>query len=284
MTERLDLDVGDDLRLNVLAGGAGDPLLLLHGFTGSAETWDPFRARFETAYRVAALDLPGHGGSSVPGDPERYSLPRLADDIARVLDAMRIDRTAMLGYSLGGRAALHFALAQGDRLSALILESASPGIDDEKVRQQRARSDEDLAKFIEREGITAFVDRWESLSLWETQRSLSEDVRSQLRRQRLRNDVRGLASSLRGSGAAAQPSVEDRLADIDVPTLLIAGDLDTKYAAIARHMERSMPNARALIVPDAGHAVHLEQPDAFAREVLDFLAEVASIRQHEPDV
>jgi 2-succinyl-6-hydroxy-2,4-cyclohexadiene-1-carboxylate synthase len=284
LTERLDIDVGEDLRLSVAVGGAGDPLLLLHGFTGSAETWDPFRSRFETAYRVAALDLPGHGGSSAPADAERYSLPRFADDIARLLDAMRIERTALLGYSLGGRAALHFAAAHGDRLTALVLESCSPGLADEKLREERRRSDEELAEFIERQGITAFVDHWESLSLWETQRSLTVDARSQLRRQRLRNDVRGLAGSLRGAGVAAHPFLAERLADIDVPTLLIAGEMDAKYAAIARKMEGSMRNARTLIIPDAGHAVHLEQPEAFAHAVLDFLSEVPAIRQHEPHV
>ena len=284
MTGRLNIDAGDDLRLHVEMSGAGAPLLLLHGFTGSVETWEPFRTRFENAFRVAALDLPGHGGSSAPSEAKRYSLPRFADDIARVLDALRMERVALLGYSLGGRAALHFAVMRPDRISALILESASPGIADEKLRQERRQSDEELAEFIEREGITAFVDRWESLSLWETQRSLSDEARSKLRRQRLANDVSGLANSLRGAGSAAHGSLERRLGEINVPTLLIAGALDTKYAGIARQMEQSMPDARALIVPEAGHAVHLEQPDAFASAVLDFLSEVSSMRQYEPGV
>ena len=284
MSERRDIEVGDGLRLHVAIRGAGPPLLLLHGFTGSIETWEPFRARFESAHRVAAMDLPGHGGSSSPSDPERYSLPRLADDIARVLDALHIEQTGVLGYSLGGRAALHFACAHADRVNALILESASPGLADDKLRNDRRSSDEELAQFIEREGIPAFVDHWESLSLWETQRSLSDQARSDLRRQRLRNDARGLANSLRGAGSGAHSSLAGQLAELEVPAFLMAGELDTKYTQIARQMEGSMPNARALIVPMAGHAVHLEQPEVFARATLDFLSSVPSIRQQGRDV
>lgn len=279
MTGHRDIDVGDDLRLHVTTSGVGDPLLLLHGFTGSTETWEPFRARFEQRHLVASVDLPGHGRSSSPADPARYSLRRLADDIARVLDAIGLDRTAILGYSLGGRSALHFASAHGDRVTALILESASAGISDDRLRKLRTRSDEALAEFIETEGITAFVDRWERLSLWETQRSLCGPVRSALREQRIRNDTIGLANSLRGAGQGADPALDHRLSGIRVPTLLIAGELDEKYGEIARRMEPAMPAARVLIVPAAGHAVHLEQPEAFATAALDFLSELASIRQ-----
>ena len=284
MTEGHDIDVGDSLRLHVAVSGAGSSLLLLHGFTGSSETWEPFRPRFESVHRVAALDLPGHGASSSPNDPERYSLLRLADDIARVLDALNIERTAVIGYSLGGRAALYFSDIHPDRVSALILESASPGITSEKLRQERRGSDDELAEMIEREGITAFVDHWETLSLWETQRQVPGAVRAELRRQRLRNDTRGLANSLRGAGPGAEASLDGRLAELKAPTLLIAGELDAKYTAIAHHMQESMPNARTLIVPDAGHAVHLERPDAFATAALDFLSDVGAIRQHPRDV
>lgn len=266
-----DIEAGDDLTLHVAEGGQGTPLLLLHGFTGSVETWEHLRARFEENHHVIAIDLPGHGRSSSPADPERYSLLRTTDDIACSLDEIGVERTAVLGYSMGGRLALHFALRHPDRVTALILESTSPGLSDATLRDERRESDRDLADFIEREGMTAFVDRWESLSLWETQGHLPASTRAELRAQRLRGDPRGFANSLRGAGQAATASVEDELQRISIPTLLIAGALDLKYRRIAHQMEQSMPNARAVIVPGAGHTVHLEQPEAFSTATLDFL-------------
>jgi 2-succinyl-6-hydroxy-2,4-cyclohexadiene-1-carboxylate synthase len=226
-------------------------------------------------FSTIAIDLPGHGRSSAPSDPARYALPRFADDLAAVLDALHVDRAAVLGYSLGARAALHFALAHPARVSALILESASPGIDDPAERAARVASDAALADAIERDGVRAFVDRWEQLPLWASQAGLSTDARGRLRAQRLASDPHGLANSLRGAGAGAEPSVVDRLAALEMPTMFIAGALDPKYVALGRRLASAIPGARLEIVADAGHNVHLERPAAFAELVIGFLDEVA---------
>ena len=268
---RHDVDVGDGLRLHAAVHGTGPPVVLLHGFTGAGDTWDALRVALGHTRTVVAVDLPGHGRSTAPVHPARYRLARFADDLRRVLDALAIDRTALLGYSLGARAALRFALAHGDRVTALVLESVSPGIADEADRAARARSDAELAEAIERGGIAAFVDRWERLPLWASQAALPEATRAALRSQRLLNDPRGLANSLCGAGAGAEPAVGDRLPALAVPTLLVAGELDAKYADIARAMAEAIPDARAAVVPGAGHAVHLEQPAAFASLVGGFL-------------
>jgi 2-succinyl-6-hydroxy-2,4-cyclohexadiene-1-carboxylate synthase len=267
----VEIDAGDDLRLHAEQSGTGPPLVLLHGFTGSTETWAPLRRGFEAGNRVIAVDLPGHGLSSSPVDPERYSLPRFAGDLALVLDHFDIESTALLGYSMGGRAALHFALANQGRVSSLVLESASAGIADPTMRPERSESDEELATFIESRGLSAFVDRWEMLPLWESQRSLPDVERSVLRSQRMKNNPRGLANSLRGAGAARDPIDASQLERIDVRALLIAGALDTKYVGIARQLARTIPDARTAFVSDAGHAVHLEQPALFVDEVRRFL-------------
>src|SRR5687768_14977927 len=211
------ISLGDGLHLHVTHAGSGPPVVLLHGFTGSSASWATF-AKALDRFSTIAIDLPGHGRSSAPSDPARYALPRFADDLAAVLDALHVDRAAVLGYSLGARAALHFALAHPVRVSALILESASPGIDDPAERAERAALDAALADAIERDGIRAFVDRWEQLPLWASQARLSTEARGRLRAQRLANEPHGLANSLRGAGAAAEPSVLDRLAALEMPT------------------------------------------------------------------
>lgn len=268
----ITIDAGDGLRLHVDLQGAGPGVVLLHGFTGSTATWDDLRARLRGAFTTVAVDLPGHGRSTAPPDPARYALSRFADDLARVLDALGLDAAAVLGYSLGGRAALRFALAHPARVTALVLESASPGIADPRAREARARADHALAEAIVRDGIARFVDHWERLPLWASQARLPAATRAALRARRLRHDPHGLAHSLRGAGAAAEPAVADRLAALGIPTLLVAGALDAKYVAIAEQMARALPDARLHVVPDAGHAVHLEQPADFAGAVAAFLA------------
>jgi 2-succinyl-6-hydroxy-2,4-cyclohexadiene-1-carboxylate synthase len=269
--ESLDVEVGGGLHLHVERTGDGPPLLLLHGFTGSAESWAPLRATLAGRWTTVAVDLPGHGRSSAPDRPARYALPRVADDLAVLLDALHVERAAVLGYSMGGRTALHFALRHPARVAALVLESASPGASDAAERAARLASDAALADAVERDGVEAFVDRWERLPLWASQAALPPDVRGRLRAARLANRARGLANSLRGAGAAADPLPLGRLAAQAAPALLVAGALDTKYVALGRAMADAMPRARLAVVDGAGHAVHLEQPAAFAALVGRFL-------------
>lgn len=269
--ERFHVDVGDGVCLHATREGKGPPLLLLHGFTGSTESWAPLREAIVERFTTIAVDLPGHGRSTSPADPARYALPRLVEDLSSVLDALGLERTSLLGYSLGGRAALRFALARPERVAALVIESASPGIAKPAERAARVVADAARADRIEREGITAFVDDWERLPLWTSQAALPLEARSRLRAQRLGNDRRGLANSLRGAGAGLDVPVLGPLGALQVPTLLVAGALDGQYAELARHMARAIPGARLAIVPDAGHAVHLERPDEFAALVLRFL-------------
>jgi 2-succinyl-6-hydroxy-2,4-cyclohexadiene-1-carboxylate synthase len=271
--ERFDVETGDGLRLHVERAGDGPALLLLHGFTGSAESWAPLRATLGGRWTTIAVDLPGHGRSSAPDDPARYALPRVADDLAAVLDALAIERAAVLGYSMGGRTALHFALRHPARVAALVLESASPGAGDAAERAARLASDAALADAVEREGVEAFVDRWERLPLWTSQAALPADVRGRLRAGRLANRAGGLANSLRGAGAAADPLPLGRLAAQAAPALLVVGALDTRYVALGRVMADAMPRARLAVVDGAGHAVHLEQPAALAALVGEFLGE-----------
>lgn len=259
------------LTINVAVQGSGHPFLLLHGFTGSAASWQPHMLRFGARRRVIAPDLIGHGHTAAPADPDRYRMDHCVADLLGLLDALDVEQTDVLGYSMGGRVALHLAAAAPQRVRRLVLESASPGLADPAERALRRQDDADLAAALEREGIVAFVDRWERMPLFASQANLPASVQSQLRAQRLKNCPTGLANSLRGMGAGQQEPLWEWLATIPMPTLLLVGELDQKYCAIARRMVTLLPQARVVVVPDAGHTIHLEQPDSFAHTVLEFL-------------
>lgn len=262
--ERYHLHHSDDL--------TKPPLLLLHGFTGSSANWDHLLPLFGARYSVIGVDILGHGRSASPPDPNRYTMAQVAADLIALLDAWQIKQTALLGYSMGGRLALYLACHFPARFSQLILESSSPGLATAAERAARRQSDEALAAWIEAHGIEAFVDRWEKLPLWASQQQLPEEVRHRLRQQRRQNNPVGLANSLRGMGTGAQPSLWEKLPELALPTLLIAGELDSKFVAINEQMVGLLPNGRLHLIPQAGHTTHLERPSAFAMAVTNFLA------------
>ncbi|MCZ2099122.1 MAG: 2-succinyl-6-hydroxy-2,4-cyclohexadiene-1-carboxylate synthase [Anaerolineae bacterium] len=251
------------------ARGIGDSLVLLHGFSGSGANWSAHVETLARRFRVVTVDLLGLGKTESPADPDRCRIERAAADLIAIFDALQLDAVNLLGYSMGGRLALYTALAYPQRISRLILESASPGLRTEAERAARIEQDEALAWRIERDGIAAFADYWTNLPLFSTQ---SPELRERLRAQRLDNNPTGLANSLRGMGTGAQPSFWERLPMLNLPVLLLCGALDTKFAAINREMQALLPRASLVIVPDAGHTVHAEQPTCWQAEVLHFAA------------
>ncbi|MDT8435669.1 MAG: 2-succinyl-6-hydroxy-2,4-cyclohexadiene-1-carboxylate synthase [Gemmatimonadota bacterium] len=271
----MDVLLRDGLRLHARTGGAGPPVLLLHGFTGSAESWDDGLLReLGRAHRWIAVDLPGHGRSDRPGDPGRYALEAVVADLADLLDAAGAEAAAWIGYSMGGRIALGAAALAPARVRGLVLESASPGLATEEARAVRRREDAALAGRLRSDGIAAFVAEWEARPLFATQERLPPSVRAAQRRRRLANDASSLAACLGGLGTGSQPDFWDALPDIRAPTLVVAGCEDTKFADIGRRMAAALPVARLALVPGAGHAVHLEAPEAWLREVGSFLSTV----------
>src|SRR6266704_3892531 len=246
-------------------------LVLLHGFTGSAAGWGhQMDTLADYGLQIIALDLLGHGQSDAPEDAKRYSIECCQKDILAALQELGVHKgqAIILGYSMGGRIALYTALSGFFR--ALILESASPGLEDNAEREERRTSDEALAASIEHEGVPAFIERWEHLPLFASQRTLPFECSEALHRQRLQNNATGLAQSLRGVGTGVQPSLYAQLPTLHIPVLLIAGELDTKFTTIAKHMAQALPQSQLHIIPAAGHTVHLEQPQLFTSLVGDF--------------
>ncbi|HUY29273.1 MAG TPA: 2-succinyl-6-hydroxy-2,4-cyclohexadiene-1-carboxylate synthase [Candidatus Binataceae bacterium] len=248
-----------------------DPVVLLHGFTGSKQSWTDLRTDLKNRRRVISIDLPGHGGTAVNPDLARCSFERCAAAVIEALSAIGVRRFALAGYSMGGRLALYLAIDQPSRVTSLVLESASPGLRDETERRLRATADEELARFIEREGIEAFVSRWQALPLFESLQRLPAQVRERLTNQRRSCSVKGLAGSLRAMGLAMQPWMGGRLSELRMPALIVAGAEDAKFSGIGREMSGSIAGARLAIVDGCGHAPHLDRPAVFNRLVAEFL-------------
>ena len=245
--------------------------VLMHGFTGSSHSWgeDLVDGLASVGCPPVLLDLPGHGRNVASPDESDFSLDSALSAIA---DSGQWP-AGLVGYSMGGRLALHFAAQRPDAVRRLVLESASPGLETQAERRVRRESDDELARVIEHEGVEAFIDQWERLPLFETQATAAESVRSRLRAGRLRNSVEGLAGALRGLGTGALPSLWDALPDIHVPTLVLVGGLDRRFVSTGERMAAALPDARLVVVPGAGHAVHLERPDAWLEAVTGFLLE-----------
>ena len=248
----------------------GDPAtepaaVLLHGFSGSGADWSELIPRLRRLGRaVVAIDLAGHGGSQAPEDPARYTMAETVRDLDAILADLGIAEADWVGYSMGGRVALHVALAHPLRVRSLALESASAGIEDSAARERRRLADNALAARIEERGIEWFADYWGTLPLFETQLELPPATLAALRARRLANNPMGLAHSLRGMGQGAQDYVGGRLPELPSGTLFLAGERDPKYVEVARRASSVVPGARCVVVPRAGHTVHLEAPDDFA--------------------
>ncbi len=254
----------DQTRYHYVEAGVGEPLLLLHGFTGCTLNWQDVMGRLQSRCRVLAIDLPGHGKTAAPNESAHFAMPFVARQISVFIGDVIGEPTNLLGYSMGGRLALCIALDHSACVQKLLLESASPGLASAAERQARIASDEALAMRIARDGIEPFVDAWERLPLFASQAQAPQQARVRLRGLRLQNDPAGLVLSLRGMGTGAQPSLWDRLPAWTKLTLLITGALDVKFVEINRAMAQRMPHALHHIVERAGHTVHFEQPDQYA--------------------
>ena len=228
-------------------------LVLLHGFTQTGGSWQPVREALAGRYRALTPDLPGHGAFA-----ERPASFSATDAYLRAI----VDGPYVLtGYSMGGRIALHAALSLGARVTRLVLIGASPGLADPAERAARRADDDKLADRIEAIGVEAFVREWSAQALFA---GIPRGVAELADADRRRNTAHGLAAALRGLGTGVMPPLWDRLPELAHPVDLIVGERDEKFRAIAERMAAALPVARMHVVPDAGHAVHLEAPSAVA--------------------
>jgi 2-succinyl-6-hydroxy-2,4-cyclohexadiene-1-carboxylate synthase len=229
-------------------------LVLLHGFTQTGRSWSPVVAELGERYRPFTPDLPGHGDAA-----ERR--PATFGAVTAYLRALNAERFVLCGYSMGGRLALAFALAHPERVTRLVLVSASPGIADAAQRAARFESDMRLAARIEEVGVEAFVAEWAAQPLFA---GLPRGVADLASADRLRNTAAGLAAALRGMGTGVMEPLWERLGQLTMPVVLLAGERDAKFVALAQQMAAAVPDAEIRVAAGAGHALYLEQPEAVA--------------------
>jgi 2-succinyl-6-hydroxy-2,4-cyclohexadiene-1-carboxylate synthase len=246
------------------ADAHGDPTLpkvvLVHGFTQTRNSWRPLLPRLTEHHHVVAVDAPAHGRSAA----HRTDL-----DGGAALLGETGGRAAYVGYSMGGRLTLHLALQRPDLVERVVLVGATGGLDTEEERTQRRAADDALAAGLERDGLDAFLDRWLANPLFATLPAEAAAVD-----ERRENTVEGLADSLRRTGTGSQRPLWGELARLTMPALLVVGERDEKFTALAHRLAGGWGGPAAVaVVPDAGHACHLERPDAFLDLVLPFLAE-----------
>jgi len=236
-----------------------ETVVLLHGFAGTRHAWDLVADRLDPErYRPLALDLRGHGDA-------RDARPIRLDEVVADIAAQAPERFILCGYSLGGRVALHVALAHPERVKRLVLVASTAGIDDPAMREERRATDERLAADTEKGTIEEFADRWSRMPLFAGTPALAAKV---WRADLLRNDPKALAAVLRGLGAGTMEPVWDRLAELDgMPVTIIVGERDGRYTATGRRLAAALPDARLLIVPGAGHGLPREAPQAVAAAI-----------------
>jgi 2-succinyl-6-hydroxy-2,4-cyclohexadiene-1-carboxylate synthase len=231
-------------------------LVLLHGFTQTRQSWRRTVSVFGGRYRALVPDLPGHGHAA-------YRTASF-DACTAYVGALAPPKFTLAGYSMGGRIALHAALALQPRVERLVLLGASPGLADAQERATRRAGDDELATRIEAIGIEAFAREWGAQRLFAGQ---PERVAAAAYADRLRNTPAGLAAALRGLGTGVMEPLWDRLQELTIPVTLIVGERDEKFRAIAERMLAPLPAAHLVIVPGTGHAAQLEAPAAVAAAI-----------------
>jgi 2-succinyl-6-hydroxy-2,4-cyclohexadiene-1-carboxylate synthase len=225
-------------------------LVLVHGFTQNADCWGPVARDLERDHEVVTVDAPGHGAASDV---------QVGFATGAALIGTAGGRGTYVGYSMGGRYALRLALDQPHVVERLVLVGASPGLASPGERTVRRLADEALAHRVESIGVAAFVDEWLAQPLFA---GLPPEMRFMT--QRLRNTAAGLASSLRRAGTGAQEPLWSRLGSLAMPVLLVTGERDDKFTAIAAQMaERIGPSASTVVLPGVGHTAHLEDVAGF---------------------
>lgn len=245
-------------------------MIFLHGFLGSLADWVPLCRRFSNMYQCLLLDLPGHGKTKASRASD-YTISATAKSLITFLDSREIKRSVLLGYSMGGRLALYLAIHYPHYFERVILESASPGIQNKKDRLIRQKNDADLAAEMAQMRTEEFLQKWYEQPLFSYLRNHPKF--NELLQQRMSNSSIYWSASLRGIGTGRQPSLWRKLKNLNMPILILAGEKDRKFRYIAFQMKELNPDFSISVAPRCGHVIHLEDEDRFCKEVNKFLTD-----------
>ena len=247
-------------------------LVLLHGFISDSRTFNDDVQYFLQEANVLTIDLPGHGQDQSPIDVT-WDFPYITTQLDELLDIYKSYDITLLGYSMGGRVALYYALYGKCSLSKLIIESSSPGIKDENNRHERQQIDAARAKVLDIAGLEVFVNDWEKLPLFYTQYELDKDKKSAIREMRLSQNPHKLAKALRDYGTGQMPNLWEQIGNIQIPCFILTGELDQKFVKTGQAMNRDMKYSQIHSFSNVGHTIHVEDSTEFDTMILGFLKE-----------
>lgn len=242
----------DGVKIYYEEHGSGETIFLTHGYSATSQMWEGQISSLSKKYRVITWDMRGHGQSDSPRDLSRYTEAHTVDDMAAILDECEIDKAVIAGLSLGGYMSLAFNLRYPERVLALMLFDTGPGFKNDNARESWNNTARKRAKILEAEGLDSL--------------GKSDEVRISSHR-----SAAGLANAARGMLTQVDDRIIKSLPNINAPTLVLAGENDKPFLAATDYMIFKIPDARKEIIPDAGHAANINQPELFNRAVLNFL-------------
>ena len=265
----------DGIRLHYEETGTGAPVIFVHEFAGDSRSWEPQLRHFGQRYRCVAFNARGYPPSDVPESPGAYSQARAADDIASVLDHLRVDRAHIIGLSMGGFATLHFGLRHAARARSLCVAGCGYGAERDQRERFRAEA-ATIAEFIKSNGMAAFAEKY---AYGPTRVQFeNKDPRGFAEFQRMLAEHSALGSANTQLGVQSErPSLYDLVEPMQrlaVPTLVLHGDEDWPCLLPGVLMKQSIPSAALAVMPNCGHAINLEAPGEFNRLVGEFIAQV----------
>jgi len=247
------------------------PLLLLHGFLGNHQDFTTVTATLSQSFYCILPDLPGHGKTQT--EPNGYTFAATATTLVALLTQLNLQPSKLLGYSMGGRIALYLTCQFPQYFSAVVLESASPGLQSPTAQKERARWDDAIARKIETTPLPQFLNQWYQHPMFANLQQYPERYNNMLHR-RQKNQPTEVANALRGLSTGRQPSLWQALPHIQQPLLLLVGALDSKFVSISQEMANTTESDRPLainVLKNCGHNVHLEEPEQYAQIVTNFL-------------
>jgi 2-succinyl-6-hydroxy-2,4-cyclohexadiene-1-carboxylate synthase len=249
-------------------------IIALHGFTGGGADFSGFAHTAQLSANWSCPDMPGHGANSGLSSHPQQVLEFIEGQLLALASTEYLPSKTLLGYSMGGRAALLHACTFPEKWDALVLISANAGIEDESERKARRDADEALAAQIAQGGVASFIQHWQERPLIVSQKKIQPDWYAAMQHTREQHQAEGLAANLKQFGQGSCPNLWPKLNALTMPVLLISGSEDHKYNSIASRMKKSIPNSRHACIAGAGHMPHLEQAEATAEVLRYFMRDL----------
>ncbi|EKQ52291.1 MULTISPECIES: 2-succinyl-6-hydroxy-2,4-cyclohexadiene-1-carboxylate synthase [unclassified Clostridium] len=258
----------ENIKYHIEVKGEGKPIICLHGFSEDISTWNLLELH---GYKLILIDLIGHGKSDKPKDSKYYSLEIMLKHLNTLIAQLNLKKYSMLGYSMGGRCVLAYALTYPNEIDKLILESVSYGEEKFLNRLKRRGDDLKLAQNIEENGIEWFNQYWGNLSIFESQKSLPKHVINEINKRRLANSSHALSNTLKGTGQGKFPCLKDQIVKLSMPTLFISGEYDKKYQEIGKEFEKLNSKVKHIVINGCGHNTHIENINRYVEILNEFL-------------